>query len=88
MLLKNLKALLEIMRSDPKISSELPAVRRLATRVLLWLAATEFFLVLQVYPVKFFIDELSSEEPNVITLLLISLSLVLVTRSALCFVPA
>lgn len=80
MLHENLKELLEIMRDDPKISGELPVVRRLATRALIWLAATEFFLVLQVYPVKFFIDEFSSDAPSVRKLLMISASFVLVYK--------
>ena len=77
-LLGNLSRLLDIMRADPRIADELPAVRRLATRALIWLAATEFFLVLQVYPLKFFIDELGSDTPHAGRLLMISLSFVLV----------
>lgn len=80
MLLQNLKQLLAIMREDPAISSELPAVRRLATRAMLWLLATEFFLVLQVYPVKFFIDELGKPNPSVSYLLWVALSIVAIYK--------
>ncbi len=80
LLRKDLMELLGIVRSDPKISGELPVVRRLATRALLWLVATEFFLVLQVYPVKYFFDEVSSESPSVTKLMLISLSLLIVYK--------
>lgn len=79
-LLGNLSQLLDIMQADHRIADELPVVRRLATRALIWLAATEFFLVLQVYPVKFFIDELGSGSPRVGHLLMISLSFVLVYK--------
>ncbi len=85
MLRKNLKELLEIMRSDPRISGELPVVRRLATRALLWLSVTEFFLVLQVYPVKFFIDEYNSPHPRVSHLFAISASIVVIYRIGAMF---
>ncbi len=79
-LMGDLRELLSIMKADPKISDELPVVRRLATRALLWLGATEFFLVLQVYPVKFFFDEFSSDDPSMSRLLAISASFVVVYR--------
>lgn len=69
----DLKVLLTIMKADEKISGELPEVRRLTIKSLLWLMATEFFLVLQVYPIKLFIDELNKPKPNLAVLLAISL---------------
>lgn len=68
----DLKILLKIMKEDEKISGELPEVRRLTIKSLLWLMATEFFLVLQVYPIKLFIDELNKPKPNIMVLLVIS----------------
>lgn len=68
----DLKILLKIMKEDEKISGELPVVRRLTIKSLLWLMATEFFLVLQVYPIKLFIDELNKPKLNIMVLLVIS----------------
>ncbi len=71
-LLSTFRQVFAIMRADPSIAPELPVVRRLAIRAILWMMLTEFFLVLQVYPVKYFIDELSRPAPRVDRLLIIA----------------
>lgn len=79
-MLRKFRELLDIVRIDPAISSELPIVRRLATRAMLWLLVAEFFLVFQVFPVKFFIDELSSSHPSGRKLALIALSMLIIHK--------
>lgn len=66
------RMLLSTLRMDPSISPELPVIRRLAVKATLWLMLTEFFLVLQAFPVKYFIDELSSPSPSIRRLLAIA----------------
>lgn len=71
---ENLTGLLKIMQNDPTISDELPIAKKLIAKSMRWLVLNEFFLVLQLYPVKFFIDEINHDAPNVTKLLLISFS--------------
>ncbi len=75
-ILHSLKELLSIMREDPAINQELPVVRRLVARTFAWLLFFEFYLVIQVLPVKYFIDEISQPNPSVTKLLWISASMV------------
>lgn len=77
-MLKSLKDLLAIMQADPSISGELPKARRLILKTFGWLLATEFLLVAQLYPIKFFIDELGKPQPSLQWLLGIALVTVIV----------
>ena len=59
-MLANLRKILSAMRDDPTISPELPIVKRAIIRTFCWMLLGETFLVLQVLPVKFFMDEITS----------------------------
>lgn len=80
MILRLMRELLAIMREDPKIAPELPVVRKYAVRTFAWLLLTESVLVLQFYPIKFFIDELARPAPRVGYLLGIAGSMLVIYK--------
>lgn len=80
-MLQSFRQLLDIMQDDPAVSSELTMVRKLILRTFAWLLANEGAKVLQVLPLKYFIDELSSGEPSVARLLMIAGVMVIIYRT-------
>ncbi len=67
------RLLLDVMRDDPAIAPELPIIKKMAIGTFAWLFVAELALVLQSYPIKFFIDELGRGHRSIRKLLLISL---------------
>ncbi len=76
-----LRQLLSTLREDPSIAPEIPVIRRMATKAMAWLMLTEFFLVVQVFPLKYFIDELSRDNPRVSRLLFVAVALGVLYKS-------
>ncbi len=81
-MLQPMKELYAIMQADPTIAHEIPFIRKLTFRTLGWLTLTEAAWVLQLYPLKFFIDEvyaqLSSAQPSMQPLAVIAAVMVVI----------
>lgn len=80
MLLHNIRQILVQMREDPSIAGELPIVKRAIVRTFSWMLLTELFLVLQIFPVKYFMDEITKPSPSPRRIILIAISLVVLYK--------
>lgn len=60
----NWREIMRIFQGDPQVAEELPVLKRLMIRTLAWIVLYDLCIVAVVYPVKLFIDELSSGEPR------------------------
>ena len=77
-MLQSFRDLYKIIKNDPTISPEIPIVRKLALRTFKWLLIAELIMVLQFYPMKSFMDELSTTSPDTKTLLAIAAAMSIV----------
>jgi len=80
MLLRQFRQLIAIMRDDPSIAYELPIIRRYALKTFAWLFLTELVLVVQFYPIKFFLDELVRPHPRINYLLIVAASMAVIYK--------
>lgn len=81
MLLQGTKEIVQRMKSDPSISYELPAIYSSIKKTALWLVFFEVFFVLQVIPVKLFIDEISKPEPSLKYIFVISAAMAVLYKT-------
>lgn len=72
---KELGKLYNILKDHPRAAPELQKIRKMTLRAIKWMLITEFFVALQVVPVKFCFDELSKPQPRIEILLAIALSI-------------
>lgn len=66
------REVLQVLGGDPRVANELPLLKRLMLRTFIWTFLYDLCMVATVYPVKLFIDELSTGEPRTWYLLMLA----------------
>lgn len=80
MLLRNIREVLRLMAKEPGLAADLPLIKRRVRITTLLTLVSEVVFVLQLLPLKFFIDEIAKDNPSSVNLVIVVSSFLVVYK--------